>query len=100
NSKARTQESEVSAQSEFHTGDIGQCAAHQYFVFDALPDLSSGNHGRAILLTDDLFVLHLYPFAGIGKRHKHLSGNRGLSTEFSRNTRHSSRPEAGPSRAH
>ncbi len=71
--KLELKESEVSAQPQFHTRDIRQRAPHQYSVLNALLDLSPADHGRAVLFTNDLFVLHIYSFAGVGKRHQHLS---------------------------
>ncbi len=82
NSETGIEKGPLSAQPEFHPGDLRQHAADLDPLPDALPDLHAAHHRGAVLFAVHLLVLHLRPAAGTRKRGEYLSRDRGVAGEF------------------
>ena len=52
------------------------------FIHHAIPYIHPKDNVWRILLTLDLFILHLRAIAGIGERHQHVSGSGGVAQEL------------------
>ena len=70
---------QLPAQPQLHPGHVGELAAHEHHVPDALPDLHARDHGRPVLLAVHLLVLHLRAAAGARQRHQHLPRDRSVA---------------------
>ena len=77
--EAGAEEGPLPAQPELHPGHLGQPAAHQHHVPDALPDLHARDHRRPVLLAVHLLVLHLRAAAGTRQRHQRLPRDRSVA---------------------
>src|SRR6185369_1667162 len=100
-SETRTEKSEVSAQLEFYPGHVGECAANQHLVPNAVFDLPSGNHYRSVFFLVALFVFYLRAAAGTRKRHQYFPRDGSIVAEFPGHSGHATRSEAsrsGPDR--
>ena len=77
--EAGTEEGEVSAEPELHSGHRGEFSPDEHPLPDALPHLYPRYHGGSVLLAVDLLVLHLRTAAGARQHHQHLPRDRGIA---------------------